>query len=168
MSDEYARDRAIEHLAEALYLLNGIRPETDPGEALLRLSIAPAEDPARCHSFDLTAKQIEGLADAIDSMNAYLEADRMHDMTVDTDSLNRRKAEFVGWLEGQAGEEIASGEFSAAAVAQCTPDLYADVTDVFDDIDPISLLDDVLNSANPGDSAVAYEDLVTGETDGGI
>lgn len=32
-------------------------------------------------------------------------------------------------------ETIPSGEWSAAAVAQCTPDLYADVTDLFNEID---------------------------------
>lgn len=62
-------------------------------------------------------------------------------------------------------ETIQSGEFSAAAVAQCNPDLYADVTDLFDSIDPISLLDDVLNSDWPGEAAEAYEQM-TGEWDG--
>ena len=62
-------------------------------------------------------------------------------------------------------ETIPSGEWSAAAVAQCNPDLYADVTDLFDAIDPISLLDDVLSSDRPGEAAEAYEEM-TGEWNG--
>jgi len=63
-------------------------------------------------------------------------------------------------------EQIPSGEFCAAAVAQCYPDLYADVLDVFDAVDPWSYLDDVLTSSEPEAAAAAYEQLVTGEWDG--
>lgn len=41
-------------------------------------------------------------------------------------------------------ETIPSGEWSAAAVAQCNPDLYADVTDLFDTLDPIDITDKVI------------------------
>jgi hypothetical protein len=41
-------------------------------------------------------------------------------------------------------EQIPSGEWSAAAVAQCNPDLYADVTDLFDELDPIEITDKVI------------------------
>lgn len=69
-----ARNQAIEHLAEALHLLANLRgPEDRP---TLRLNLGPigvtGDDAQRCHSIDLTAKLAEGLADAIDSMNAYL------------------------------------------------------------------------------------------------
>lgn len=144
-----ARNQAIEHLAEALHLLSQIG-QSDDGPTV-RLTLSPigvtGEDAERCHSIDLTAKKAEGLADAIDSMHAY--AASQPPATIPADSTAR--------------EEIASGEWSAAAVKQCTPDLFADVTDVFDALDPISLLDDVLNSPNPGESAEAYEDLVNGE-----
>jgi len=68
-------------------------------------------------------------------------------------------------MEQPKFEEIASGEWSAAAVAQNDPELYAEVTDFFDAIDPISLLDDVFRSDRPGDAAEAYEEL-TGEWNG--
>jgi hypothetical protein len=41
-------------------------------------------------------------------------------------------------------EQIPSGEWSAAAVAQCNPDVYADVTDLFDELDPIEITDKVI------------------------
>ncbi|MFE0207018.1 hypothetical protein [Streptomyces sp. NPDC058985] len=63
-------------------------------------------------------------------------------------------------------EQIPSGEFSAAAVAQCYPDLYADVTDLFLVIDPQDYLADVFSSPDPHESMNAYEQLVTGEWDG--
>lgn len=63
-------------------------------------------------------------------------------------------------------EAIPTGEWSAAAVAQNDPDLYADVTDLFDAVDPWSYLDDVLTSTDPEASAAAYEQIVTGEWDG--
>lgn len=63
-------------------------------------------------------------------------------------------------------EQLPSGEWSAAAVAQCYPDLHAEVTDLFDDVDPWSYLDDVLSSRDPEASAAAYEQIVTGEWDG--
>jgi hypothetical protein len=61
--------------------------------------------------------------------------------------------------ESSRNEAIESGEFSAAAVAQCYPDLY-------DAIDPWSYLDDVLTSRDPEAAAAAYEQIVTGEWDG--
>ncbi|MGW8703110.1 hypothetical protein ACWGOK_40415 [Streptomyces eurythermus] len=80
-------------------------------------------------------------------------------------------------------EEIPTGEFSAAAVAQCYPDLYIQVLDLLDDINPepllhaeidahfntidaLSYLDDVLTAEDPEGAAAAYEQLVTGEWDG--
>ncbi|WP_329126087.1 hypothetical protein [Streptomyces sp. NBC_01353] len=49
-----------------------------------------------------------------------------------------------------------------------TPDplLIADIEDIFDSLDPLSLLNDALNSEYPGSAAVAYEQLVSGEWDG--
>lgn len=64
-------------------------------------------------------------------------------------------------------EQIPSGEYCAAAVAQNDPDLYADVTDVFLAVDPVSYLDDVFGSPDAHASMNAYEELVTGEWDGG-
>ena len=68
--------------------------------------------------------------------------------------------------EQPAHEAIPTGEWSAAAVAQNDPDLYAQVTDVFDEVDPWSYLDDVLTSNDPEAAAAAYEQIVTGEWDG--
>lgn len=67
-----ARNQAIEHLAEAIHLLAGLRADDD--RPTIRLNLAPigvtGDDAQRCHSIDLTAKLAEALADAIDSMNA--------------------------------------------------------------------------------------------------
>ncbi|MFF7335423.1 hypothetical protein [Streptomyces sp. NPDC008150] len=69
-------------------------------------------------------------------------------------------------IQQPALEAIPSGLYSDAAVAQNEPDLYADVTDLFHDVDPWSYLDDVLASADPEAAAAAYEQIVTGEWDG--
>ncbi|MFF2411762.1 hypothetical protein [Streptomyces sp. NPDC058092] len=57
-------------------------------------------------------------------------------------------------------------EWSAAAVAHNHSQIYAAVQDLFDDLDPQSLLDDVFNSPDADASLTAYEQLVTGEWDG--
>jgi len=48
-------------------------------------------------------------------------------------------------MEQPGFEFIRSGEFSAAAVAQCNPDLYDDVTDVFMLLDPRQITNTVLD-----------------------
>jgi hypothetical protein len=180
-----ARNQAIAHLAEALHLLSHTNPSSEDSRPTIRLNLAPigftGDDVDNCHSIDLTAKQAEALSDGIDSMNAYLEsgqpdsrgidglladtADAVADaIPSDPDRLTR----FQGWLQGQSGEAIESGEWSAAAVAQNNPDLYADVTDLFLVIDPQSYLDDVFSSQDPHESMNAYEQLVTGEWDGDL
>ncbi|MFJ8657475.1 hypothetical protein ACIRNU_34695 [Streptomyces rochei] len=147
-----ARNQAIAHFAEALHLLSDL--DRHQGTPTIRVNIAPigltGDDAPHCHSIDLTAKRAEALADAIDSMNAYLSCP---------------PAEPVDALHAVTRESIPTGEWSAAAVAQNDPDLYADVTDLFDSIDPISLLDDVLKSDLPEEAAAAYEQM-TGEWDG--
>jgi hypothetical protein len=152
-----ARNQAIAHLSEALYLLAGLRKPED--RATLRLSLHPTDvssaDINSCHSIDLTPKQAEALADAIDSMNAYL--------GTEPTSTASPTAAVAG---GAGGEAIPTGDYSAAAVAQNNPDLYADVTDLFLAIDPLSYLDDVINADCPEAAQAAYEQLVTGEWDG--
>ncbi|WP_042174512.1 hypothetical protein [Streptomyces sp. NBRC 110035] len=71
-------------------------------------------------------------------------------------------------MKQPALEAIPSGEYSPAAVAQNDPHLYADVTDLFLLVDPLSYLDDVLTSLEPDAAAAAYEQLVTGEWDGNL
>ncbi|CAL9667475.1 hypothetical protein SUDANB145_07235 (plasmid) [Streptomyces sp. enrichment culture] len=63
-------------------------------------------------------------------------------------------------------EAIASGEFTATAIAHRDPVLYADIVDLFLLIDPESYLDDVFTAPEPEQSLAAYEQLVTGEWDG--
>ncbi|MET9436899.1 hypothetical protein [Streptomyces sp. NPDC006551] len=46
------------------------------------------------------------------------------------------------------------------------PFLVAEIEDFFASLDPLDLLDDVLNSEVPGRAAEAYEQLVTGDWDG--
>jgi hypothetical protein len=48
-------------------------------------------------------------------------------------------------MQQPAFEAIASGEWSAAAVAQCNPDLYADIVDVFMLLDPREITKTVLD-----------------------
>ncbi|MDX3279067.1 hypothetical protein [Streptomyces scabiei] len=128
-ADKAARDRAIGHLSEALRLLSAI--QSDDARPTVRLNIAPigitGEDTGLCRSIDLTAKQAESLSDVVDSLSAS----------------SRRTTDVTARVA--PSEDIASGEWSAAAVAQCTPDLYADVTDVFDDLDYRAITRDVLD-----------------------
>jgi hypothetical protein len=123
-----ARNQAIEHLSEALHLLAGIRPETD--RPTLRLNIAPidltADDTGRCHSIDLSAKQAEALSDAIDSMNAY----------AGSEPPARPMPGLV--------EEIPTGEWSAAAVAQYDTDLWDAVNAAYAELDPVDITDTVI------------------------
>jgi hypothetical protein len=41
-------------------------------------------------------------------------------------------------------EQIPSGDFTIAAIAQCYPDLFADVTDVFMLLDPVDITDQAI------------------------
>jgi hypothetical protein len=163
-----ARNQAINHLSEALNLLSHFAPDGE--RPTLRLNLAPinvtADDTSRCHSIDLTAKQAEALSDAVDSMNAYASSEPPIDSAL-RDLADSIKEAVVARPGGVLGERIGSGEWSAAAVAQNDRELYAEVTDFFDSIDPISLLDDVLNSDRPGQAAEAYEQM-TGEWDGDL
>jgi hypothetical protein len=141
-----ARNRAIEHLSEALYLLAGLR---QPGDRpTIRLNLAPigisGDDIARCHSIDLSAKQAEALSDAIDSMNAYAGSEGTENLDVDHASLARRKTELMAWMEAQGGEAIESGEWSAAAVAQHSTDLWDAVNDVFADLHRVDVGNEIL------------------------
>ena len=177
-----ARNQALAHLSEALLLLSQVQP-ADPSDdtpRTIRLNLAPigltGDDTGNCYSIDLTAKQAEALSGGVDSMNAYLGSspdapiDRILAETADavTDAIpadQNRLTRFKG-LQGLDREAIESGEWSAAAVAQNNPDLYADVTDLFLTVDPQSYLDDVLTSTDPEAAAAAYEQIVTGEWDG--
>ena len=100
--------------------------------------------------------------------NAYVSPRVMNALKAALESM-LRCAQADRQAAGRA-EEIPSGEWSAAAVAQNDPDLYAQVTDLFEEIftenAPASFLNDVLNAPDPKKSAIAYEDL-TGESDGG-
>jgi hypothetical protein len=164
-----ARNQALNHLAEAVDLLATIHNQHTDQQPVLRMNLAPIDLTGdgidHCRSIDLTAKLAEALADAVDSMAAHAGSEPPA-FDIDTASLARRKAELMAWMEGQTGEAIPSGEFSAAAVAQYNPDLYADVTDLFLVIDPQSYLDDVVNADCPEAAQAAFEQLVTGEWDG--
>ncbi|MBZ6211656.1 hypothetical protein KVH31_34740 [Streptomyces olivaceus] len=148
------RNQAIAHLAEAIHLLSLINPSG--ATPTIRLNLAPinltGDDVHNCHSVDLTAKQAETVADATDSVNAYAGS----------------QPPPVDALPAVTREQIPTGDYSAAAVAQNEPDLYAEVTDLFLLVDPESYLDDVFSSPDPHESMNAYEQLVTGEWDGDL
>jgi hypothetical protein len=135
-----ARNQAIAHLAEALYLFNGLGPD---GELpTLRLNVSPigitGDDTRHCHSFDITAKQAEHLADGIESDHAYAGSRSMPSDAADF----AREHPYIAGLISDTFEEI------------------------FTETDPRVFLDDVLTSDRPGQAAEAYEDLLGGETDG--
>lgn len=155
-----ARNQAIAHLSEALHLLSLIN--SAQARPTIRLNIAPigltGDDVPHCHSIDLTPKQAEGLADAVDSMNAHLgsesaEGDQLIEafrqaedaIEIDEDRMARSTARFMGWLQGQTGEAIESGEWSAAAVAQHSPEAAAFITDTFTDLDLRQITKEILD-----------------------
>lgn len=53
-------------------------------------------------------------------------------------------------------EALPTGGWSAAEVAQTEPGLYADVTDLFDELDPIEITDKVIRDRQAGLSDVAH------------
>ncbi|WP_086562042.1 hypothetical protein [Streptomyces africanus] len=148
--------RAIAHLFEALMLLACVR---DPGDtSSVPIHIGPAN---AGHTVHVTAKTAEAIADAVDSMNDCLGSETVEDdklraaveqaqpaidalLQNDEASVDRRLADLKARAQDGNGEVIPSGEFSAAAVAQCYPDLYANVTDAFDELDPIDITDKVI------------------------
>jgi hypothetical protein len=155
-----ARNRAIAALAEALKMLQAVNnlPAMD-GEApelpSIRINISPigltGADAEHCHSIDITPHVAQTIADAIDSTNPYaLNAAA----AIDENDMAGPKARFMAWLQGQTGETIVSGEWSAAAIAQCDPALYADVTDIFMLLDPTAITKKVLDDAHVDNLAV--------------
>jgi hypothetical protein len=156
-----ARNQALAHLAEAVELLAGIHSQITDQPPVLRMNLAPIQLTGdavdHCRSIDLTAKLAEALADTVDSLG-HVVADEARQA--------QRRPESPTRMQRRVLEEIPSGEWSAAAVAQCNPDLYADVTDLFMVIDPLSYLEDVVAADCPEAAQVAYEQLVTGEWDG--
>ena len=164
-----ARNQGIAHLSEALGLLENVRPEGS--QPTIRLNIGPVDltngGTDHCHSVDLTAKQAEALADAIDSMNAHLGSEAPVDQAlrniaskieatveIDEDRLAQFHARFSGWLQGQTGEAIDSGEWSAAAITEKNSDLVAEITDLFTDLDPREVTKQVLDDAQANNLTV--------------
>lgn len=138
--------RAIAHLSEALYLLSAVR---DPGDNPdIPIHVGPA---GTGHTIHFTPKVIEAIADAIDSMNAYMASETVHDNKI---GMAARQAELTAWLEGQASETIPSGVWSAAAVAQNDPHLYAQVVDAFADVDPRTVTANVMNDRHASCASV--------------
>lgn len=161
--------RAIAHLSEALHLLACVRDHGDTTS--VPIHIGPADTG---HTIHVTEKTAEAIADAVDSMNAYMASESVEDdklgnavgqvesvIDIDEDRMARSTARFTAWLESQSGEAIASGKYSAAAVAQNDPELYADVTDLFLLLDPIEITDKVIRDreASLSDVAQTLDDL---------
>jgi hypothetical protein len=146
-----ARNQAIAHLAEALMLLAATA--RFDGQPTIRINLGPigitGDDVQHCHSIDLPAKLVEALADAVDSMTSYLGSESPVD--VDEDRMAQSTARFTGWLQGQAGEVIESGEWSADAVAQNDPDVWDAVNDLFFDLDLRAITKDVMDATDEAD-----------------
>jgi hypothetical protein len=117
--DEKSR-RAIAHLAEAIYLLASVRDHDD--QPTVPVTIGD-------NQILISPKTAEAIADAIDAMNNGLDSDRAFN-----DAL-------AGLRKTPNGEDILADDFSAAAIAQHNPDLYAQVTDIFMLLDPIDITD---------------------------
>jgi hypothetical protein len=157
-AEKAVRNRAIENLSEALHLLEGLRKPGD--KPTIRLNLAPigvtGDDVDRCHSIDLSAKQAEALADAIDSMNAhddtvraaFQQAQPVIEALIEVDeaSVARRGAELMAWMEGQTGEAIDSGEWTADAFISTDPELAAEIVETFLALDPREVTKDVLDN----------------------
>jgi hypothetical protein len=154
-AEKAVRNRAIEHLSEALHLLEGLRKPGD--KPTIRLNLAPigvtGDDVARCHSIDLTAKQAEDLADAIDSKNAYVGSESPIDGAL-RNLADGIKEAVVARPGGFVGEVIDSGEWSAAAVAQRTPEVAAVITDTFTSLDLVEITREILNEPQVNKLAV--------------
>jgi hypothetical protein len=161
-----ARNQAIGHLAEALRLMAAINPTGV--QPTIRFNLSPigitGDDTPHCHSIDLTAKHAEALSDAIDSMNAHASSQPTEDgllgaalqqaeavIDIDEDRMAQSTARFMGWLQGQAGEVIESGEWSADAVAQNDPDVWDAVNDLLFDLDLRAITKDVMDATDEAD-----------------
>lgn len=130
----------IRALVYALHKLGG--GEVARGQAGIRINVSglnvPTDAPwENCFSIDLSA---EALARVIQKLT------------------EPAQAPLVAATEPR--------DWSAAAVAHTHSQVYADVQDLFEGIDPDSLLDDVFASPDADASLVAYEQLVTGDWDG--
>ncbi|MFJ8727666.1 hypothetical protein [Streptomyces sp. NPDC093269] len=155
-AEKAARNQGIAHLSEALKMLEHVRPEGV--QPTIRMNVGPVDltrDGAdHCHSIDLTAKQAEALADAIDSMNAYLGSEAPVDQglrnladriraTVEIDET--RLARFKERIQGQPGEALESDEFSADTIGKKDPELVAEITDLFTELDLVQITKEVLD-----------------------
>lgn len=144
--------KVIARLSEALLLLSCVRSEGDTSS--VPIHIGPADSG---HTIHVTARTAEALTDAVDSINAYMASESVEDdklgnalrqidavIDIDYTSLDRRKDELVAWMAGQSRESIPSGEWSAGAVAQNDTDLWDQVNELFDKLDPIEITDKVI------------------------
>jgi len=165
--------QAADALAEALHRLAAVSTPDDSTGITLRLG----PDDGSQHHINLPANTVEALTDAIDSLHAYLasgEPDPETDarmraaiqatedaVTVDHTGLDRAKARLMAWMEGQSGEAIATGEWSAAAVAQCDTDLWDQVNDVYAALDVRTISGQVMDDriASPMQVIEALDDV---------
>ncbi|WP_316779600.1 hypothetical protein [Streptomyces sasae] len=148
-----ARNRAIARLKDALFTLALLNQDD---KRTSRINLGPVgvcgADVEHCHSIDLTTRQVDALADAVDSMNAYAGS---RPTTDDQAVINRMLAAADARVASWAGEEIPSGEWSAAAVAQNDSELFAQVTGVFADMDLQQVREGALHEPRTDPAAVA-------------
>jgi hypothetical protein len=141
-AEKSVRNQAIEHLSEALHLLEGLRKPGD--KPTIRLNLAPiglsGDDVDRCHSIDLTAKQAESLSEVIDTASGIT----LEDAAV-RDALAKGKARLESWMAGQVSESIESGEWTADALISTDPELAAEIVDTFLELDPREITKTVLD-----------------------
>jgi hypothetical protein len=133
----------IRALVYALHQLGG--GEVTRGQAGIRINLSglnvPTDAPwENCFSIDLSAEALARVVKAAEQ------------------AVQPTQAPLVAATEPR--------DWSAAAVAHTHSQVYADVQDLFEGIDPDSLLDDVFASPDADASLIAYEQLVTGEWDG--
>lgn len=141
-SDRQQHLDLLNALARALNACN--QAGTDGQRPIGRITVNPIDLHAApdawqyCHNIDLTE---DGLLVALQQLGA----DLTNVMPIDQDSLDRRKAGLLGWMDAQTGEAIESGEWTADRLSGTHPELAAELTDLFGDLDPRTVQATVLD-----------------------
>jgi hypothetical protein len=125
-AEKSVRNQAIEHLSEALHLLEGLRKPGD--KPTIRLNLAPI------------GVSGDDLADAIDTASGIT----LENAAV-RDALAKGKARLESWMAGQVSESIDSGEWTADALISADPELAAEIVDTFLELDPREITKTVLD-----------------------
>lgn len=152
--------KAIRDLMQALWLFAADRDQGEQPAVPIHIGPVGSE-----HTVYVTAATAQALADLVDGARVdtagdgedadedaafdSLIRDRLQGIEdivpIDEDRMARSTACFTAFLEGQSGEAIETGEWSAATVAHNHRQLYVDVQDLFDHLDYQAVFNTVLD-----------------------